>query len=114
MEDVIVAGGVQAGSMSPSMSWRVAGTEDEFESRIPPTFPPTADARDDVSLTVGWNVAQAHDISREDMDKWAWRSHMRAAKAIEDGKFLDEIRPREARYIEATAPRNRKLLDHCG
>ena len=93
MEDVIVAGGVQAGSMSPSMSWRVAGTEDEFESRIPPTFPATADARDDVSLTVGWNVAQAHDISREDMDKWAWRSHMRAAKAIEDGKFLDEIRP---------------------
>jgi acetyl-CoA C-acetyltransferase len=93
MEDVIVAGGIQAGSMSPSMSWRVAGTEDEFESRIPPTFPATADARDDVSLTVGWNVAQAHDISREDMDKWAWRSHMRAAKAIEDGKFLDEIRP---------------------
>jgi acetyl-CoA acetyltransferase family protein len=93
MEDVVVAGGVQAGSMGPALKWRVAGTEDEFESRIPPTFPYTADLTDDVTLSVGWNVAQAHGISREDMDSWAWRSHMRAAQAIAEGKFKDEIRP---------------------
>src|SRR5439155_540807 len=32
-------------------------------------------------------------ISREDQDRWALRSHERAAKAIEDGKFRDEIVP---------------------
>ena len=93
MEDVVVAGGVQAGSTAPISSWRVAGTEDEYERRIPPTFPPTAEATDDVGLTVGWNVAQLNGISREDMDKWAWRSHMRASQAIADGKFKDEIVP---------------------
>ena len=56
MEDVVVAGGVQAGSTAPISSWRVAGTEDEYERRIPPTFPPTAEATDDVGLTVGWMV----------------------------------------------------------
>ncbi|MDO8731508.1 MAG: thiolase family protein [Actinomycetota bacterium] len=93
MEDVIVAGGVQASSAGPRTVFRVLGTEDEFETRMAPTFPHRSDATDDVTLSVGWNVAQKNDISREDMDKWAWRSHMRAAKAIEDGKFLDEIRP---------------------
>ncbi len=34
-------------------------------------------------------------ISREDQDKWAARSHQRAAKAIEEGRFKDEIVPLE-------------------
>jgi acetyl-CoA acetyltransferase family protein len=93
MEDVVIAGGVQASSAGPRTVFRVLGTEDEFETRMAPTFPHREDATDDVTLSVGWNVAQHAGLSRDDMDKWAWRSHMRAAKAIEDGKFLDEIRP---------------------
>jgi acetyl-CoA C-acetyltransferase len=34
-------------------------------------------------------------ILREDQDKWAARSHERAAKAIEEGRFKDEIVPLE-------------------
>ena len=38
-------------------------------------------------------VSRELGISREDQDRWALRSHERAAKAIEDGKFWDEIVP---------------------
>ncbi|WP_040203956.1 acetyl-CoA C-acetyltransferase [Neobacillus jeddahensis] len=38
-------------------------------------------------------VAQKYGISREDQDAFAVRSHQRAAKAIAEGKFVDEIVP---------------------
>jgi len=39
------------------------------------------------------NVAEKYNISREDQDKLAYRSQMRAKKAIEEGRFRDEIVP---------------------
>ena len=92
MDRAVIAGGVQSSSMSPAVTWRVPGT-DETQTRNAPTFPPTATATDDVSLTVGWNVAQKYGISRERMDAWAVRSHARAIAAIDAGKFADEISP---------------------
>ena len=38
-------------------------------------------------------VAQKYGISREDQDQFAYNSHMKAAKAIADGKFGDQIVP---------------------
>jgi acetyl-CoA C-acetyltransferase len=38
-------------------------------------------------------VARDLDISREDQDAWAFRSHKRAAAAQDDGRFDDEIVP---------------------
>ncbi|MFK9090050.1 acetyl-CoA C-acetyltransferase [Bacillus salipaludis] len=38
-------------------------------------------------------VAKKYGISREDQDAFAVRSHQRAAKAIVEGKFVDEIVP---------------------
>jgi len=38
-------------------------------------------------------VSRELGISREDQDRWALRSHERAAKAIDEGKFRDEIVP---------------------
>jgi acetyl-CoA C-acetyltransferase len=39
------------------------------------------------------NVAEKYNISREDQDKLAYRSQMRAKKAIEEERFKDEIVP---------------------
>ena len=91
--DAIVAGGANSSSLSPVLSWRKPGTEDEYERRGVPTFPYTEDANDDTSLSVGWNVAQLHGLSREQMDAWAVRSHQRAVAAIDAGYFADEIAP---------------------
>jgi len=61
---------------------------------MPPTHVETPDApAKDMSITVGWNTAQAVGITREEMDAWAARSHQRAIAAIDAGKFVDEIIP---------------------
>ncbi len=39
------------------------------------------------------NVAEQYHISREDQDDFAYTSQMRAKKALEEGKFKDEIVP---------------------
>ena len=94
-ENVVVAGGVQSLSMTPLMNWRIPGPTLEFEERwIPPTHVETPDAPGrDMSITVGWNTAQAVGITREEMDAWAFRSHQRAIGAIDSGAFVDEIVP---------------------
>jgi len=41
------------------------------------------------------NIARLYGISREEQDKLAYESHMRAVKAIDEGKFKEEIVPVE-------------------
>ena len=89
--DVVVAGGVQSTSTGPELLWR-DGSGEEMRG-MPPTFPYTADADDDVTLTTGFNMATKFGISREQMDAWALRSHRRAVAAIDAGAFADEIIP---------------------
>ncbi|MFB4298595.1 thiolase family protein [Actinomadura sp. NTSP31] len=92
MDRAVVAGGVQSSSTGPSLTWRIPGS-DGSEQRIAPTFPHTDEATDDVSLSVGWNVAQRYGLTREQMDAWALRSHRRAVAATGSGAFADEIVP---------------------
>lgn len=47
-----------------------------------------------MGVLAGW-VAKEYGISREEQDRWALRSHHRAAKAEDDGKFKEEIVPVE-------------------
>src|SRR6478736_783958 len=95
MERALIAGGVQSLSMTPLTNWRIPGPELKFEERwMPPTHVESPDAPTrDMSITVGWNTAQAVGISREEMDAWALRSHQRAIAAIDNGAFVDEIVP---------------------
>ncbi len=104
MERVLIAGGVQSLSMTPLMSQRIIGPELKFEERwMPPTHVETPDApAKDMSITVGWNTAQAAGISREEMDAWAARSHQRAIAAIDAGKFLDEILPLKVQQLDGS------------
>ena len=101
-EKVVVGGGVQSLSMTPMMNWRIPGPTLEFEERwIPPTHVETPDAPGrDMSITVGWNTAQAKGITREEMDAWAFRSHQRAVGAIDGGKFVDEIVPLKIKGLD--------------
>jgi acetyl-CoA C-acetyltransferase len=101
-EKVVVGGGVQSLSMTPMMNWRIPGPTLEFEERwIPPTHVETPDAPGrDMSITVGWNTAQAAGITREEMDAWAYRSHRRAIGAIDSGAFVDEILPLKLKGLD--------------
>jgi acetyl-CoA acyltransferase len=46
------------------------------------------------------NVARKYEISREEQDVFAARSHERAARAIDEGKFRDEVVPLTVTFEE--------------
>ena len=91
MDNVVVAGGAHSSSTFPRTSRRVIGG-DEWEEWNSPSHRETPDAPNrDMSITVGWNAAVEGNVTREEMDAWAFRSHQRAVAAIDAGKFVDEI-----------------------
>jgi acetyl-CoA C-acetyltransferase len=93
MDKVVVAGGAHSSSTMPRSTRRVPGTDDVVPW-MSPTHPDSPEAPNlDMSITVGWNAAQAADVTREEMDAWALRSHQRAVAAIDAGAFVDEIAP---------------------
>jgi acetyl-CoA acyltransferase len=82
--DVIVAGGVESMSRVPMTGFKVSPN-----LRIVEEMP-------QVYIGMGHtaeNVAARFGISREDQDRFALRSHEKAARAIAEGRFKDEIVP---------------------
>ena len=62
-------------------------------------------------IRFGSDGARRYDISREDQDRWALRSHQRAAAAVDEGRFTEEIvgakvpgRKGETTYVETDEP----------
>lgn len=99
MERFVIGGGVHSSSFMPQMKQREPNSA-EFNQWLPPTHRDRPDAPVfDMSIAVGWNTAKEHNLSREELDAWALRSHLRAIAAIDAGRFEDEIVP-----VEALAP----------
>ena len=95
MERFVIGGGVHSASFMPRSSQREPGSAD-FEQWLPPSHRDRPDAPVfDMSIAVGWNTAKEHNLTREDLDAWALRSHQRAVAAIDAGNFADEIVPIE-------------------
>ena len=92
MDRVVVAGGTESITQSPQVFRKLPGAYAGVQQWLSPSHPETPDAPTmDMSITVGWNTAQRCDVSREEMDDWAYHSHRRAVAAIDDGRFRDEI-----------------------
>jgi len=91
MDTVVIAGGAESLSTSPTTMKRKMGTDD-YEQWMSPSHPATPDAPAfDMSITVGYNTAQAAGLNRADCDAWAFRSHERAIAAIDEGRLEEEI-----------------------
>jgi acetyl-CoA acyltransferase len=91
MDELIIAGGVNSASTSPRSKIRAG---EEWVDWMSPTHPDRPDAPNrDMSITVGWNSARKAGVTREDMDAWALRSHQHAIRAIDEGRFKEEIAP---------------------
>jgi acetyl-CoA acyltransferase len=82
--DVVVAGGAESMSQVPMSGF--------FFQPDPETTNEDIDTYISMGLT-GENVAERYDVSREDQDRFALRSHERAVDAIDHGRFEDEIVP---------------------
>lgn len=91
--DILVAGGVELMSAVP-----MGGNE--------PTNNPTLQYDDiGASYPMGLtaeNIASQFDVSREDQDAYAVRSHQRAYDEQRDGRFKDEIIPIQVNSVEYT------------
>ncbi|RIK45708.1 MAG: acetyl-CoA C-acyltransferase [Chloroflexi bacterium] len=86
MGDVIIAGGVESMSMVPMIGNKFVAN------------PTLAEEYPGVYLGMGLtaeNVARSYEVSREEQDAFALRSHQRAAAAQDTGKFTQEIVPLE-------------------
>ncbi|GAB07802.1 acetyl-CoA C-acetyltransferase [Gordonia amarae] len=92
-QDVVVVGGVQNMSAIPISQAMIAGQEFGFTT-------PTAESEGwrkrfgdaEVSQFAGADaMAVKWDISREDMEQWAFNSHDRARTAIAEGRFDREL-----------------------
>ncbi|OAB43557.1 acetyl-CoA C-acyltransferase [Paenibacillus antarcticus] len=85
--DVLIAGGVESMSQVPMTGFKISPN-----LRIVEEMP-------EVYIAMGHTaerVAEKFNISREDQDLFASRSHEKAARAIAEGKFKDEIAPVQA------------------
>ncbi len=97
MDELVIAGGVNSSSTSPKFRFRSG--EEWIDPWYPPTHPNRPDAPNlDMSITVGWNAAVKAGVSRAEMDAWALRSHRNAIRAIDEGRFKEEIVPIETPY----------------
>lgn len=84
MADCIIAGGVETMSPIPFGGWRIVPNAEV--SKVHPDWywgmGLTAEA-----------VAKDYNVSREAQDEFSYYSHLKAAKAIQEGKFKSEIVP---------------------
>ena len=106
MGDVIIAGGAESMSMVPMIGNKFVAN------------PTLADEYPGVYLGMGLtaeNVARQYEVSREDQDAFALRSHQRAAAAQDAGKFDAEIVPldvqRQAGQRQPTLTRREFVFD---
>ncbi len=95
--DTIVAGGLETMSMIP-----MGGNVFRPNPKIADTYP-------DYYLNMGLTaeaLANKYEISREEQDEFSLNSHLKAAAAIKDGKFKDEIVSQTV-YVDETDEKGR-------
>ena len=100
LADCIIAGGVEVMSPIPFGGWRIVPNAQV--AKVQPTYywgmGLTAEA-----------VAKDFKVSREDQDAFAYESHQRAIRAIEEGRFKDEIVPFEVERVFLDANEKRQV-----
>jgi acetyl-CoA acyltransferase len=102
--EVIIAGGTETMSMIPMGGYRFAPNPYLMEH-----YP---DAYLSMGLTAE-NLARKYEITRQQQDEFALRSHQRAVAAIANGKFKEEIAPLEVVEVSLNGhskPQIRKIV----
>jgi len=89
--ETAIAGGAESMSMVPMTGFKFAPMPYLAEN-----YP---EAFTNMGLTAE-NVAERYQVSRQDQDAFALRSHQRAAAAVESGRFDPEIVPLSVEVIE--------------
>jgi len=89
--EVGIGGGVESMSMVPMMGYKFSPNP-HFAQDLPHYYT-------NMGLTAE-NVAVKYGISREDQDVFSFKSHQKAAKAVESGLFDPELIPIDVELVE--------------
>lgn len=100
--DVIIAGGAESMSLVPVMGWKTALNFNIAKDN--PTYYTS------MGLTAE-EVAKQYKISRADQDEFAYRSHMKAAAAVKEGKFKEETVPITVKEVYVDENNRRKTRE---
>lgn len=87
--DVLIAGGVESMSHVPMTGFKVSPNP-RIVAEMPEAYMAMGHTAE--------RVAERFGVSREDQDRFALNSHLKAARAIAEGKFKEEIVPFEAEH----------------
>ncbi|MBU8905847.1 acetyl-CoA C-acetyltransferase [Desertibacillus haloalkaliphilus] len=92
--EVIVAGGMESMSNAPyflpNARWGLRMGDSQVKDLM--THDGLTCSFEGVHMgTYGNSVADEYELTREEQDEWSYRSHERALKAIDEGRFSDEI-----------------------
>ncbi len=99
LSDCIIAGGAESMSPIPFGGWRIV-PDAELAKNNPSYYW-------GMGLTAE-EVARRYKISREDQDLFGYNSHQKAAKAIKEGRFVDDIAPITIKEIYLDENKKRK------
>lgn len=84
--DVVLAGGVESSSMQPRRVYQPWDARYTPEGYMTAQFSPDTDSPRTM-LEGAERTAQVYGVSREELDRWAVRSHRKAAEAWEEGRL---------------------------
>lgn len=96
--DIIVAGGMESMSNGPYILRKARTGYRLGDGKLVDTmiFDGIWDIHNDIHMgETGEAVSEKYGIGREEQDKWAVRSHLKAAEATEAGRLAEEIVPVE-------------------
>ncbi len=91
MADCIIAGGVESMSYIPMGGYRPT-----------PNYKAAKEGHEDYYWGMGLTaekVAKEYNVSRKEQDEFAYKSHMKALKALDNGTFKDDIVPIDVEEI---------------
>jgi acetyl-CoA C-acetyltransferase len=94
-QELVVAGGVQNMSAIPISAAMLVGQQYGFSTPFAesPGWAARFGDQEVSQFRSAEMIAEKWDISREDMEELAYRSHQRAIRAIDEGRFAREIAP---------------------
>jgi len=84
-EDIVIAGGAETMSMIPMGGNKIVG-HPVISSEMPGVYASMGNTSEQVVERYG----EEYNLTREELDKFGLESNLKAAKAIEDGKFAEE------------------------
>ena len=103
--DIIVAGGMESMSNAPylirNLRWGVKFGEDKIVDSM--IYDGIWDVYKDYHMGfTGEIIAQKYGVTRDEADEFSLKSHVKAANAIKNGKFKEEVVPLEVRLEDGS------------